>query len=68
VLQNNSEHAKELIKALVPRLGALQAPFKSGAHESLEHAIATIPEQRDPELTYKLGIVAGRILNQNTSW
>jgi len=46
----------------------LQAPFESGAHESLEHAIATIPEQRDPELTNKLGVIAGRILDRNDSW
>jgi len=63
VLQNNSENAKELIKALIPKLGALQAPFKSGAHKSLEHAIATVPEHRDPELSAKLSVVAGRVLN-----
>ena len=67
VLQNNSEHAKELIKALVPRLGALQAPFESGAHTSLEHAIATIPEQRDPELSAKLAVITKRVID-NPGW
>ena len=67
VLQNNSEHAKELIKALVPRLGALQAPFESGAHTSLEHAIATVPEQRDPELSAKLAVITKRVID-NPGW
>ena len=67
VLKNNSTHAKELIKALVPRLAALQAPFQSGAHESLEHAIATVPEHRDPELSAKLAVITRRVID-NSGW
>jgi len=40
----------------------VEAPFDSGAHTSLEHAVATSPEHRDPELVAKLGVVAGRVL------
>ncbi|MCZ6539000.1 MAG: S-methyl-5'-thioadenosine phosphorylase [Chloroflexi bacterium] len=62
VLKTNTTHAKNLIKALVPKLAALEAPFDSGAHTALEHAIATPPEHRDPDLTAKLSVVAGRVL------
>jgi 5'-methylthioadenosine phosphorylase len=62
VLKTNTVHAKDLIKALVPKLAAVEAPFDSGAHTSLEHAVATSPEHRDPELVAKLGVVAGRVL------
>ncbi len=65
VLKTNTVHAKELIKALVPKLAALESPFESGAHISLEHAIATAPEHRDRELTAKLGVVAGRVLGSD---
>lgn len=62
VLKTNTIHAKDLIKAIVPRLAAVKAPFESGAHASLEHAIATAPENRDPDMTARLAVVAGRML------
>ncbi|MCH8910527.1 MAG: S-methyl-5'-thioadenosine phosphorylase, partial [Chloroflexi bacterium] len=58
----NTVHARDLIKALVPKLAALKAPFESGAHTALDHAIATPPENRNPDMTAKLSIVAGRVL------
>ena len=67
VLKTNTIHAKQLIKALVTKLAALQAPFPSGTHTSLEHAIATSPEHRDHELEAKLGVVAGRVI-ENAGW
>ena len=67
VLKANTAHAKDLIKALIPRLAAIEAPFKSGVHQSLEHAIATAPDHRDPDLTAKLQVVAGRAIN-NAGW
>jgi 5'-methylthioadenosine phosphorylase len=63
VLKTNTVHAKDLIKALVPKLAALEAPFESGAHTALEHAVATSPEHRDAGLTAKLGVVAGRVMD-----
>jgi len=63
ILKTNTVHAKDLIKALVPKLAALEAPFDSGAHTSLEHAIATSSEHRDPELVAKLNVVAGRVID-----
>ena len=67
VLKTNTVHAKNLIKALVPKLAALEAPFDSGAHTALTHAIATTPEHRDPGLIAKLSVVAGRVLDK-TAW
>jgi 5'-methylthioadenosine phosphorylase len=66
-LKTNTTQAKNLIKALVPKLATLQHPFPSGTHTSLTHALATSPEHRDPELVAKLGVVAGRVLD-NGGW
>jgi len=66
-LQSNTVHAKKLLKALVPKLAALEAPFESGVHTSLEHAIATSSKHRDPELVAKLGVVAKRVID-NPGW
>jgi 5'-methylthioadenosine phosphorylase len=65
VLKTNTIHAKELIKAIIPKLASLEAPFESGAHTALEHAVVTAPEHRDPELVAKLGVVAGRVLRSD---
>ena len=64
VLKTNAVHARDLIKAIVPKLGALKAPFDSGAHTALEHAIATAPEHRDADMTAKLAVVAGRVMEK----
>lgn len=65
VLKTNTIHAKELIKAIIPKLASLEAPFESGAHTALEHAVVTAPEHRDPEMLTKLGVVAGRVLGSD---
>ncbi|MDP6667607.1 MAG: S-methyl-5'-thioadenosine phosphorylase [Dehalococcoidia bacterium] len=63
VLASNTVHAKELLKAFVPKLAALKTPFESGVHTALEHAVATAPEHRDPGLEARLSVVAGRVIN-----
>ena len=65
VLKTNIIHAKELIKAIIPKLASLEAPFESGAHTALEHAVVTAPEHRDPEIVAKLEVVAGRVLGSD---
>ena len=67
VLRSNTDGARALIKAAVPIIGALEAPFPSGVHTALEHAIATAPQDRDPALMRKLDAVAGRVL-KNEGW
>ena len=67
VLKQNSENARKLVAAAIPIIGALEAPFPSGVHTALEHAIATAPTYRDPEMVRKLDAVAGRVL-KNEGW
>ena len=67
VLRQNSDNARELVRAAIPIIGALEAPFPSGVHTALEHAIATAPKDRDPSLMRKLDAVAGRVL-KNEGW
>ena len=67
VLRSNTENARRLVAAAIPVIGSLDAPFPSGVHTALEHAIATMPEHRDPEMVRKLDAVAGRVL-RNEGW
>ncbi len=67
VLHRNAENARRLVAAAIPIIGALQAPFPSGVHTALEHAIATAPEYRDPQMVRRLDAVAGRVL-ENEGW
>jgi 5'-methylthioadenosine phosphorylase len=62
VLRSNAEHARALVAAAVPRLGALAAPCPHGCDRALDHAIVTAPEARDPALVARLDAVAGRVL------
>ena len=66
-LRQNTENARRLVAAAIPIIGGLQAPFPSGVHTALEHAIATAPTYRDPEMIRKLDAVAGRVL-RNEGW
>lgn len=64
VLRENSEHARNLVAAAVPVIADQTAPCESGCHRSLEHAIATAPDHRDPELVKRLSVIAGRVDGQ----
>lgn len=61
VLRDNVDNAKHLIATAVPAIAELPSPCASGCHRSLEHAIATPPEHRDPDMVAKLSVVAGRV-------
>ncbi len=67
VLRENTDHARRLISAAIPAISGLQTPCESGCQRSLEHAIATNPEHRDPEMVNKLSVVAGRV-SGNPGW
>ena len=67
VLHRNSKLASELIRAAIPIIGVVNAPFPSGVHRALEHAIATAPRDRDPAMIRKLDAVAARVL-KNDGW
>jgi 5'-methylthioadenosine phosphorylase len=62
VLLDNAEHARGLVSALVPKLGAARPACPAGCDHALDHALITAPEMRDPALMAKLDAVAGRVL------
>jgi 5'-methylthioadenosine phosphorylase len=62
VLLRNAGHARELVKAVVPVIGAPRGPCPSGCDRALDHAIVTLAEYRSPALMAKLDAVAGRVL------
>jgi len=64
VLLENADRARNLVRAVVPRLGAARGSCPAGCDRALEHALITAPEARDPALLRKLDAVAGRVLSR----
>jgi 5'-methylthioadenosine phosphorylase len=62
VLFGNADKARNLVKALIPKIGAPRGLCEAGCERALEYAIITAAEARDPELVAKLQVVAGRVL------
>jgi len=62
VLTGNAEAARELVKLVVPAIGAARETCSSGCDRALDNAIITAPAARDPALAAKLDAVAGRVL------
>jgi len=62
VLTANSDKARRLLAAAIPRLAAHGSPCPHGCDRALDTAIITAPAARDPELCAKLDAVAGRVL------
>ena len=62
VLLANAERAKTLIRHVVPLLSAYYEPCRQGCQRSLDHALITAPERRNPEMLARLDAVAGRML------
>jgi 5'-methylthioadenosine phosphorylase len=62
VLLSNAGHARDLVKAVVPAIGAPRGPCPSGCDRSLDYAIVTPAQHRSPDLMAKLDAVAGRVL------
>lgn len=63
VMQQNAEHARSLVKAMIPALGKSRGLCPAGCDRALEHALITAPERREPSLLSKLEVVAGRVLS-----
>jgi 5'-methylthioadenosine phosphorylase len=63
VLHANSDNARKLLTAVIPRVGADAGSCAHGCDRALEFAVMTAPEARDPELVKKLAVVAGRVLS-----
>ncbi len=62
VMQENADAARRLVRAIVPELGKQRGPCPAGCDRSLEYAVITAPDQRDPALMARLDAVAGRVL------
>jgi 5'-methylthioadenosine phosphorylase len=62
VLMANAEHAKALVRRVVPLLGTRTAPCPQGCDHALEAALLTAPAHRHPALLARLDAVAGRVL------
>ncbi|MBV1837293.1 S-methyl-5'-thioadenosine phosphorylase [Acetobacter estunensis] len=62
VMKQNADHARALIKAMIPALGAPRGLCPAGCDRALEYALITAPEARDPALVSKLEAVASRVL------
>jgi 5'-methylthioadenosine phosphorylase len=64
VLMENADHARSLVRTVLPELGRPRGPCPAGCDRALETAIITAPEALNPDLMAKLDSVAGRILGQ----
>ncbi len=60
VMRANAERARAAVRELAALLPPEREP--SPIDTALEHALATAPAQRDPQLVAKLAAVAGRVL------
>ena len=64
VLFANADKARDLVRAVAPRLGTRRESCPSGCHTALENAIITALEARDPGMVRMLSAVAGRVLGK----
>ncbi|GLR67925.1 S-methyl-5'-thioadenosine phosphorylase [Acidocella aquatica] len=62
VLLDNAEKARNLVKSVLPKIGAPRGLCPAGCDRALEYALITAPEARDPAALANLDAVAGRIL------
>ena len=62
VLLSNAEHARTLVKSVIPALQSRTGPCPEGCHTALDNALITAPDVRDPALCEKLAAIAGRVL------
>ncbi len=61
-LRANGEKANALIRRAAPLLGPERKPSPLGIERTLDAALITAPEARDPKLLAKLDAIAGRVL------
>ena len=62
VLLGNADKARNLVKTVLPKLGARRGPCPAGCDRALDYALITATEARDPAMLQKLDAVAGRVL------
>lgn len=64
VLFSNADKARRLVKALTPAIATDSNAELCPCRTSLESALITAPDSRDPDLVKKLEAVAGRVLSK----
>ena len=64
MMHANGDHARQLLRAAVPRLAAHQGRCAAGCDRALENAVMTAPVARDAALCQRLDAVAGRVLRR----
>ncbi len=64
IMRQNAQAARRLVADVVARLGATRTASPLGIETTLDFAIITPPEARDPAMIAKLGAVAGRALKR----
>ena len=62
ILLGNADHARNLVRTIVPRVGQERGLCPCGCDRALDHAVITAPDRRDAALAAKLDAVAGRVL------
>ena len=62
VMASNADKARDLVRSVIPGLGAPRGPCPAGCDRVLDTAISTPVGSRDPGLMSKLDAVAGRVL------
>ena len=62
VLLANADNARQLVRQVVPKLGASRGLCPAGCDRALDYAIITAPAYRDPVLAARLNVIAGRVL------
>ncbi len=58
----NADHARALVRAVLPAVGQPRGLCSSGCDRALTHSLITAPSHRDPAILAKLDAVAGRVL------
>jgi len=64
ILNDNADRARTLLKRVAPKLGPKRVPSPLNIETTLDTALITAPEKRDPVLFAKLDAVAGRVLKK----
>jgi len=62
VLAANGDRARDLVRRVAPLLAQHPSPCQHGCDRSLDFAVLTAPDARDPALVKRLEAVAGRVL------
>ena len=65
-LTENAGRARALVTGVAPKIATFTGGCPSGCSSALEYALITATDARDPELVARLGVVAGRVLEQKS--